>query len=155
MRKLTGTRNQSEGDLLTGSEALPLVRRRQLHEDGEYKEEAFDAEEFHALYVVVRRRHESRHGRHEIVVISHLRHEKGFPALRIIPLGPVRQQSTSPGRALPGLDRTQYRFGVQKRQGSFRMERKSNPDGNCHHRLVLPLGLPRPNQEQIFEITNV
>ncbi|CAF2070511.1 unnamed protein product [Brassica napus] len=83
------------------------------------------------------------------------RQEDGFPALRIIPLGPVRQQSTSPGRALPGLDRTQYRFGVQKRQGSFRMERKSNPDGNCHHRLVLPLGLPRPNQEQIFEITNV
>ena len=76
MRKLTGTRNQSEGDLLTGSEALPLVRWRQLREDGEYKEEALDAEEFHALYVVVRRRHESRHGRHEIVVISHLRHEK-------------------------------------------------------------------------------
>ncbi|CAN6823036.1 unnamed protein product [Brassica oleracea] len=48
----------------------------------------------------------------------------GFPASRVIPLGPVRQRSTSPGRALPGLDRTQYRFGVQKRQGSFRMGRE-------------------------------
>ncbi|KAF3582851.1 hypothetical protein DY000_02032543 [Brassica cretica] len=46
----------------------------------------------------------------------------GFPASRIILLGPVRQRSTSPGRALPGLDRTQYRFGVQKKQSSFRME---------------------------------
>ncbi|CAF1710113.1 unnamed protein product [Brassica napus] len=45
----------------------------------------------------------------------------GFPASRVIPLGPVRQRSTSPGRALPGLDGTQYRFGVQKRQSSFRM----------------------------------
>ncbi|KAF3566351.1 hypothetical protein DY000_02011777 [Brassica cretica] len=45
----------------------------------------------------------------------------GFPASRIIPLGPVRQRCTSPGRILPELDRTQYRFGVQKRQGSFRM----------------------------------
>ncbi|KAF3513692.1 hypothetical protein F2Q69_00000004 [Brassica cretica] len=45
----------------------------------------------------------------------------GFPASRVIPVNPVRQRSTSPGRALPGLDRTQYRFGVQKRQGSFRM----------------------------------
>ncbi|CAF2056249.1 unnamed protein product [Brassica napus] len=35
--------------------------------------------------------------------------------------GSGQQRSTSPGRALPGLDRTQYRFGVQKRQGSFRM----------------------------------
>ncbi|KAF3507104.1 hypothetical protein F2Q69_00009606 [Brassica cretica] len=41
--------------------------------------------------------------------------KQGFPASRIIPLDPVRQRSTSPGRALPGLDRTQYRFGVQKR----------------------------------------
>uniref|UniRef100_A0A0D3ECR5 Uncharacterized protein n=1 Tax=Brassica oleracea var. oleracea TaxID=109376 RepID=A0A0D3ECR5_BRAOL len=65
--------------------------------------------------------------------------ETGFPASRITPLGPARQRSTSPGRALPGLDRTQYRFGVQKRQGSFRMERESNPDGGCHHRPVLPL----------------
>ncbi|KAF3551312.1 hypothetical protein DY000_02009906 [Brassica cretica] len=56
-----------------------------------------------------------------------------------------RQRSTSSGRALPELDRTQYRFGVQKRQGSFRMGRKSNPDGGCHHRPVLPLGLPRPD----------
>ncbi|KAF2570102.1 hypothetical protein F2Q70_00000752 [Brassica cretica] len=47
--------------------------------------------------------------------------EEGFPASRIIPLGPVRQRCTSPGRILPELDRTQYRFGVQKRQGSFRM----------------------------------
>ncbi|CAN6999907.1 unnamed protein product, partial [Brassica oleracea var. botrytis] len=69
----------------------------------------------------------------------------GIPASRIIPLGPVRQRSTSPGRVLPGLDRTQYRFGVQKRQGSFRMGRKSNPDGGCHHRPVLPLGLLRPD----------
>ncbi|KAH0882568.1 hypothetical protein HID58_058664 [Brassica napus] len=59
----------------------------------------------------------------------------GFPASRIIPLDPVKQRSTSPGRAVPGLDRIQYRFGVQKRQGSFRMERKSNPDGGCHHIL--------------------
>uniref|UniRef100_A0A0D3B4A8 Uncharacterized protein n=1 Tax=Brassica oleracea var. oleracea TaxID=109376 RepID=A0A0D3B4A8_BRAOL len=73
---------------------------------------------------------------------------KGFSASRIIPLGPVRQRSTSPGRTLPGLDQTPYRFGVQKRQGSFRMERESNPDGGCHHRPhrpVLPLGLPRPD----------
>ncbi|CAF1917061.1 unnamed protein product, partial [Brassica oleracea] len=70
---------------------------------------------------------------------------QGFPASRVIPLGPVRQRSTSPGRTLPGLDRTQYRFGVQKRQDSFRMERESNPDGGCHHRPVLPLGLPRPD----------
>ncbi|KAL0679621.1 hypothetical protein Bca4012_007602 [Brassica carinata] len=69
---------------------------------------------------------------------------RGFPASRIIPLGPVRQRSTSLGRALLELDRTQYRFGVQKRQGSFCMGRKSNPDGGCHHRHVLPLGLPRP-----------
>ncbi|KAL0806159.1 hypothetical protein Bca101_098651 [Brassica carinata] len=68
-----------------------------------------------------------------------------FPASRIIPLGPVRQRSTSPGRALSGLDRIQYRFGVQKRHGSFRMGRESNPDGSCHHRPVLPLGLPRPD----------
>ncbi|CAF1919858.1 unnamed protein product, partial [Brassica napus] len=61
----------------------------------------------------------------------------GFPASRVISLDPVRQQSTSSGRVLPGLDRTQYRFGVQKRQGSFRMGRESNPDGGCHHR-------PRP-----------
>ncbi|WZZ63696.1 hypothetical protein YC2023_075066 [Brassica napus] len=66
----------------------------------------------------------------------------GFPASRVIPLGPVRQRSTSSGRALPGLDRTQYRFGVQKRHGSFRMGRESNPDGGCHNRPVLPLGLP-------------
>ncbi|CAN6835581.1 unnamed protein product [Brassica oleracea] len=45
------------------------------------------------------------------------------------------------------MDRTQYRFGVQKRQGSFRMERESNPDGGCHHRPVLPLGLPRPDYQ--------
>ncbi|WZZ31677.1 hypothetical protein YC2023_015078 [Brassica napus] len=45
-----------------------------------------------------------------------------FPASRIIPLDPVRQRSTSSGKVLPGLDRTQYRFGVQKRQSSFRME---------------------------------
>uniref|UniRef100_A0A0D2ZRP4 Uncharacterized protein n=1 Tax=Brassica oleracea var. oleracea TaxID=109376 RepID=A0A0D2ZRP4_BRAOL len=70
---------------------------------------------------------------------------QGFPASRVIPLCPVRQRSTSPGRALPGLDRTQYRFGVQKRQGSFRMEGESNPDGGCHHRPVPPLGLPRPD----------
>ncbi|CAF2053868.1 unnamed protein product, partial [Brassica oleracea var. botrytis] len=67
---------------------------------------------------------------------------QGFPASRVIPLGPVRQRSTSSGRALPGLDRTQYRFGVQKRHGSFRMGRESNPDGGCHNRPVLPLGLP-------------
>ncbi|KAL0775117.1 hypothetical protein Bca101_040269 [Brassica carinata] len=70
---------------------------------------------------------------------------RGFPVSRIIPLGPVRQRSTSPGRALPRLDRIQYRFGVQKRQGNFRMGRESNPDGGCHHRPVLPLGLPRPD----------
>ncbi|CAF2077884.1 unnamed protein product [Brassica napus] len=70
---------------------------------------------------------------------------QGFPASRVIPLGPVRQRSTSPGRAIPGLDRTQYRFGVQKRQNSFRMGRESNPDGGCHHRPVLPLGLSRPD----------
>ncbi|CAN6848250.1 unnamed protein product, partial [Brassica oleracea] len=64
----------------------------------------------------------------------------GFSASRIILLDPVRQRSTSPGRALPGLDRTQYRFDVQKRQGSFRMG-ESNPDGGCHHGPVLPLGL--------------
>ncbi|KAL0787995.1 hypothetical protein Bca101_004241 [Brassica carinata] len=46
---------------------------------------------------------------------------QGFSASRVIHLVPVRQRSTSPGRALPGLDRTQYRFGVQKRQGSFRI----------------------------------
>ncbi|WZZ26982.1 hypothetical protein YC2023_010383 [Brassica napus] len=46
---------------------------------------------------------------------------KGFPASRVIPLDPVRQRSTSSGRALPGLDRTQHRFGIQKRQSSFRM----------------------------------
>ncbi|KAF3589794.1 hypothetical protein F2Q69_00032316 [Brassica cretica] len=69
----------------------------------------------------------------------------GFSASWVIPLGPVRQRSTSPGRALPGLDRTQYRFGIQKRQGSFRMGKESNPDGGCHHRPVLPLGLPRPD----------
>ena len=74
---------------------------------------------------------------------------QGFPASRVILLGPVRQRSTSPGRALPGLDRTQYRFGVQKRQGSFRMGRESNPDGGCHHRPVLPLGLPRPDKVEI------
>ncbi|CAF1919307.1 unnamed protein product, partial [Brassica oleracea var. botrytis] len=68
-----------------------------------------------------------------------------FPASRVIPLGPVRQRSTSSGRILPGLDRTQYRFGVQKRQGSFRMGKESNPNGGCHHRSVLPLGLPRPD----------
>ncbi|CAN6983136.1 unnamed protein product, partial [Brassica oleracea var. botrytis] len=67
----------------------------------------------------------------------------GFSASRIILLGPVRQRSTSPGRALPRLDRTQYRFGVQKRQSSLRMRRESNPDGGCHHRPVLPLALPR------------
>ena len=38
---------------------------------------------------------------------------QGFPASRVIPLDPVRQRSTSPGRTLPELDRTQYRFGVQ------------------------------------------
>ncbi|KAL0645031.1 hypothetical protein Bca4012_043322 [Brassica carinata] len=70
----------------------------------------------------------------------------GFPASRVISLGPVRQRSTSPGRALPWLDRTQYRFGVQKRQGSFRIGRESNPDGGCHHRPVLSLGLPRPDK---------
>nr|VDC90466.1 unnamed protein product [Brassica oleracea] len=43
----------------------------------------------------------------------------GFPASRIIPLDPVRQRSTSPEKALHGLDRTQYRFGVQKNQGSL------------------------------------
>ncbi|KAF2565016.1 hypothetical protein F2Q70_00017032 [Brassica cretica] len=69
----------------------------------------------------------------------------GFPASRVIPLDPVRQRSTSPGRALPWLDRTQYRFGVQKRQSSFRMGRESNPDGGCHYRPVLSLGLPRPD----------
>ncbi|CAF1800977.1 unnamed protein product [Brassica napus] len=74
----------------------------------------------------------------------------GFPASRVIPLGPVRQRSTSPGRTLPRLDRTQYRFGVQKRQGSFRMGRESNPDGGCHHRPVLPLGLPRPDKLYII-----
>ncbi|WZZ27254.1 hypothetical protein YC2023_010655 [Brassica napus] len=68
-----------------------------------------------------------------------------FPASRVISLGPVRQRSTSPGRTLLGLGRTQYRFGVQKRHGSFRMGRESNPDGGCHHRPVLPLGLPRPD----------
>ncbi|KAF2618970.1 hypothetical protein F2Q68_00040055 [Brassica cretica] len=64
----------------------------------------------------------------------------GFPASRVIPLGPVRQRSTSPGRALPGLDRTQYRFGVQKRQSSFRMGKRIEPGWwlppqnyiNCH-----------------------
>ncbi|CAF2107492.1 unnamed protein product, partial [Brassica oleracea var. botrytis] len=75
---------------------------------------------------------------------------QGFPASRVIPLGPVRQRSTLPGRALPGLDRTQYRFGVQKRQGSFRMGRESNPDGGCHHRSVLPLGLPSQDRLQNF-----
>ncbi|CAN6921988.1 unnamed protein product, partial [Brassica oleracea] len=79
---------------------------------------------------------------------------QGFPASRIIPLGPVRQRSTSSGRALPGLDRTQYRFGVQKRQDSFRMGRESNPDGGCHHRPVLPLGLPRPDIIFIVEIND-
>ncbi|CAF1716196.1 hypothetical protein YC2023_113459 [Brassica napus] len=69
----------------------------------------------------------------------------GFPASRVIPLGPVKQRSTSPGRAIPGLDRTQYRFGVQKRQGSFSMGRESNPDSDCHHRSVLLLGLPIPD----------
>ena len=41
-----------------------------------YKYSSSSSLVLHALYVVVRRRHESRHGRHEIVVISHLRHEK-------------------------------------------------------------------------------
>ncbi|CAN6848409.1 unnamed protein product [Brassica oleracea] len=77
--------------------------------------------------------------------IKELCRQTGFPASRIISLGPVRQRSTSPGRALPRLYRTQYRFGVQKRQGSFRMGRESNPDGGCQHRPVLPLGLPRPD----------
>ncbi|KAL0760681.1 hypothetical protein Bca101_076831 [Brassica carinata] len=46
--------------------------------------------------------------------------------------------STSPGRTLPGLDRTQYCFGVQKRQSSFRMERNrtrmvvATTDPFCH-----------------------
>ncbi|CAN6866721.1 unnamed protein product, partial [Brassica oleracea] len=85
---------------------------------------------------------------------------QGFPASRVIPLGPVRQRSTSPGRALPGLDRTQYHFGVQKRQGSFRIGRESNPDGGCHHGPVLPLGLPRPDilsylslQQKLIKLT--
>ncbi|KAF3583896.1 hypothetical protein F2Q69_00029795 [Brassica cretica] len=78
------------------------------------------------------------------------RRKKGVPASRVIPLGPVRQLSTSPGRALPGLDRTQYRFGVQKRQSSFRMGRESNPDGGCHHRPVMPLGQPRPDLIAFF-----
>ncbi|KAH0881266.1 hypothetical protein HID58_068660, partial [Brassica napus] len=69
----------------------------------------------------------------------------GFPASRVISLGPVKQRSTSPGKAVPGLDRTQYHFGVQKRQDSFRMGRESNPDGGCHRRPVLTLGLPRPD----------
>ncbi|KAL0823079.1 hypothetical protein Bca101_046756 [Brassica carinata] len=77
---------------------------------------------------------------------------QGFPASQIIPLGPVRQRSTSPGRALPELDRTQYRFGVQKRQGSFRMGKESNPDGGCHHRPVLPLRLPRPDYSYMVAI---
>ncbi|KAF3594438.1 hypothetical protein DY000_02023604 [Brassica cretica] len=76
---------------------------------------------------------------------AHMR-QHGFPASRIIPLSPVRQRSTSSGRALPGLDRIQYCFGVQKRQGSFRMEEESNPDGGCHHRPVLPLELPRADK---------
>ncbi|KAF3557249.1 hypothetical protein F2Q69_00011112 [Brassica cretica] len=81
------------------------------------------------------RRHnkDSVHGQH------------GFSASRVIPLDPVRQRSTSPGRALAGLDRTQYRFDVQKRQGSFRIQKESNPDGGCHHRSVLSLGLPSPD----------
>ncbi|WZZ36603.1 hypothetical protein YC2023_020004 [Brassica napus] len=66
---------------------------------------------------------------------------QGFSASRIIPLDPVRQRSTSPGRVLPGLNRTQYHFGVQKKQGSFRIGRESNPDGGCHYRPVLPLVL--------------
>ncbi|KAL0755692.1 hypothetical protein Bca101_093360 [Brassica carinata] len=59
--------------------------------------------------------------------------------------GRSKEWSTSREK-LYWLDRTQYRFGVQKRQGSFRMERESNPDGGCHHRPVLPLGLPRPDK---------
>ncbi|CAN6898724.1 unnamed protein product [Brassica oleracea] len=34
---------------------------------------------------------------------------------------------------------------LQQRHGSFRMGEESNPDGGCHHRPVLPLGLPRPS----------
>ncbi|WZZ67767.1 hypothetical protein YC2023_079137 [Brassica napus] len=44
------------------------------------------------------------------------------------------------------------RFGVQKRQGSFRMGRESNPDGGCHYRSVLPLGLPRLDNKNILAV---
>ncbi|WZZ26983.1 hypothetical protein YC2023_010384 [Brassica napus] len=79
---------------------------------------------------------------HYSIHLVRLYHEafncQGFPASRVIPLNPVRQRSTSPGRALPGLDRTQYRFGVQKRQGSFRMGGNrtrmvvATTDPSCH-----------------------
>ncbi|KAH0877707.1 hypothetical protein HID58_065101 [Brassica napus] len=57
------------------------------------------------------------------------RHCCGFPASRVIPMGP-------------------------KRQGSFHMEGESNPDGGCHHRPVLPLGLPRPDLFYMFCLRN-
>ncbi|KAH0862531.1 hypothetical protein HID58_079742, partial [Brassica napus] len=41
--------------------------------------------------------------------------QQGFPASRVIPLSP------------------------------FPHGGESNPDGGCHHRPVLPLGLPRPS----------
>ncbi|KAJ4877619.1 Uncharacterized protein Rs2_42637 [Raphanus sativus] len=49
--KLTWIKNWNEGDLLTGLEALPLVRLRQLRD--EYKEEALDAEKDYAYDVDV------------------------------------------------------------------------------------------------------
>lgn len=45
----------------------------------------------------------------------------GSPLTRVIPLGPVRQQASFTREVFPWARRPSTRFGVQTRQGSFRM----------------------------------
>ena len=68
----------------------------------------------------------------------------GFPASRVNPWARSGSMPASPGKFFSEFEGPVPAL-VSRWGRVVSAWRGSNPDGGCHHRPVLPLGLPRPN----------